>query len=167
MREKRSAKAALKGGMSERRRERRWSLGGGDEKGEAGGMDITGVGNATTGGKGEERESEAELGPALNPPEIVSRRSPLRSLLFLSLTLPPPSLPQCLHPPFMQYVPLAFLFVPLSRFSFPLYLAQEPPAYCPAHPGSLPAALAYPSLRMFRCHQIRVRCPLTGHRPPS
>src|SRR6266850_3339101 len=120
-----------------------------DGKGEAGGKRESVWENRCERGKG-----EPEPLTALNPPVNVSWRSLSHPPTMSSSAIYAVSIPRLLFP--LSLLP----FSPIS------YTAQEPSTYCPAHSGPLPTAFAHPSLRMFRYHQIRVRCPFTGHRSP-
>ena len=98
-----------------------------------------------------------DVGPALNPPSIVSRRSPLHSLL---------SSPIMSSSAIYAVSPLSPPLPPFSDISLFLYTAQEPPTNRPTCPRAFPTTFTCSSLRVSRYHQIRVRCPFTGHSSP-
>lgn len=98
-----------------------------------------------------------DAGPALNPPSIVSRRSPSHSLL---------SSPTMSSSAIYAVSPPSLSLPSFSDISHFLYTAQEPPANRPARPRALPTTFTCSPLRVSRYHQIRVRCPFTGHSSP-
>jgi len=98
-----------------------------------------------------------DVGPALNPPQ-----SSLGALLCTLFSHPPTMSSSAIY----AVSPSSPSLLPSPDLSHFLYTAQESPTNRPARPRALPTTFTYSSLRVSRYHQIRVRCPFTGHSSP-